>query len=623
MKKLLYFAAAVLAIAACQKEVGTQVVDTTPVKTHTVTIKAGFSEETKTAYDAQGKFSWVAGDKIGVVVANQAEEEQVVTFTTQDNGPVAEFTGEVPEGFEVSHYASYPYTQTYDGYACNDFVYEPEKKGFRLWGSVKPSLTDPLSCTPLLATKDADGFFQFSTATGIVKFTVVNVPVETYYAYLEIPSDKDKTQYNLNGWYAPTDDGIIEMATAVDPWQDRHNWNAPTGPNQTIDYYFFIPAGFIPEGSKFELCNSSWASVKSFPIVQAIEVKRNIITNVAPIEISSVTTYTLEDIIGTYDMKVSAGPYSSNNEPGDLVIEASDNSQKGNVMMTKFAGIPGKQYGTFNGATIVFPKDQIFGNNPYSDAETKPYVALDFYKGSVVDAEFTVLGRGQIRATGADAMGLRTCTEEDWQTYGGGWPWALCFSSIIATWKGTGPQQIALDASMVSVNVDAGSKDGSAHYDGEGPAALVDGKTSSFWHTPWCTAAEAAEYYPAVPQPVYEYSDLDATYGAYIDIDLGAENGVKDFEFTMCLRAADGNFPKHVILYGTNDKSAWGDPLADVANVCSGIASGAWINNITCNAAAAVRYIRVSIVENTSGKDLRDPAAQGCTHVAEIELYKL
>lgn len=636
MKKLLYFAAAVLAIAACQKEVNTQV-DTTPVKTHTVTIKAGFSEETKTAYDAQGKFSWVAGDLIGVVVANEAGDEQVVTFTTQDNGQVAEFTGEVPDGFEVSHYASYPYTQTYDGYACNDFVYEPEKKGFRLWGSVKPSLTDPLSCTPLLATKDANGFFQFSTATGIVKFTVVNVPMETYYAYLEIPADKEKAQYNLNGWYAPTDDGIIEMATAVDPWQDRYNWNAPTGPNQTIDYYFFIPSGLIPEGSKFELCNSSWASIKSFPIVQAIEVKRNIITNVAPIEISSVTTYTLDDIIGTYDMKVSAGWTSENNEPGDLVIEASDDPQKGDVMITKFAGIPGKQYGSLDhGIQLVFPADQIFGENPYEDTNADyPYIALDayWYGPGVVDATFKILDRGVIEFVRGgdynyqyDAIGFRATTEDMWfnDNHNGAWPWSLAFGSLKATWKGTGPQQIALDATMISVNVDAGSKDGSSHYDGSGPAALVDGNTSTFWHTPWLTAADVAEYYSNVPQPVYDYNDLDATYGAYIDIDLGAENGVKDFEFALCLRSgAGGNFPKHVILYGTNDKAAWGDPLADVADVYTGFSAGSWINNITCNAAATVRYIRVSIVENTSNIDLRNPAAQGCTHVAEIELYKL
>lgn len=622
MKKLMYFAAAVLALAACQKEVE-KAVQTTPVKTHTVTIKAGFGGETKTAYDAQGKFSWVGGDQIGVVVSNEAGDEQVVPFITQDSGQVAVFTGEVPEGFEVSHYATYPYTRTQDGYACNDFAYDPSKKGFRLWGSIKPSLTDPLASTPLLATKDAEGFFQFSTATGIVKFTVKNVPMDTYYAYLEIPSDKDKTQYNLNGWYAPTDDGTIEMATAVDPWQERYNWNVPTEVNSTMDYYFFIPAGTLPAGTKFELCNSGWAAIKSFAVGSDIQVKRNIITNVAPIEIEQAAVYTLDDILGTYDMKVSAGPYSSNNEPGDLVLEASDDAQKGNVLMTKFAGISGKQYGTFNGVSIVFPKDQIFGNNPYSDSDTKPYVALDFYKSGVVDAEFTILGRGQIRATGADAMGLRTCTEEDWQTYAGGWPWALCFGSITATWKGAGPEQITLTSEMVSVNVDAGSKDGSAHYDGSGPAALVDGNTSSFWHTPWLTAAQAAEYYPDLSQPVYDYSDLDATYGAYIDIDLGAGNDIQNFKLAMCLRNASGNFPKHVLVYGSANGTDWGTALADVANVCAGVSAGSWIDDITCNAAAAVRFIRISIVENTSGLDLRDPAAQGCTHLAEVELYKL
>ena len=436
MKKLMYFAAAVLAIAACQKEVESPV-ESAPVKTHTVTIKAGFSEETKTAYDAQGKFSWVEGDQIGVIVAKEVDgeiEEQVVSFSTQESGPIVEFTGEVPDGYEVSYYASYPYSGI-DYYINNDFVYDPAKKGFRLWGSIKPSLEDPLSCVPLLATKDADGFFQFSTATGILKFTVENVPVETAFAYLEIPSENDKSIFNLNGWYAPSDDGIIEMSTAVEPWQNKYNWNAPTEYNQTIDYWFFIPSGVIPAGTKFELRDNSYSTVKSFEIKQDIEVKRNIITKVAPLSMEHVTTYTLDDIIGEYEVLVTASDYGNSSEPGDLVLEASDDAEKGNIMLTMFAGVSGKQYGKFDGKYITFPKDQIFGDNPFSDSETKPFVAIDFFKGGVVDAQFEVLKRGKIQGINADAFGLRTCTEEDWQSYGGGWPWAVAYGSIIATWK--------------------------------------------------------------------------------------------------------------------------------------------------------------------------------------------
>ena len=170
--------------------------------------------------------------------------------------------------------------------------------------------------------------------------------------------------------------------------------------------------------------------------------------------------------------------------------------------------------------------------------------------------------------------------------------------------------EIPLTASMISANVDAGTKDGSSHYDGSGTPALVDGDISTFWHTPW--EDKGASY--------YSWSDLDATYGAYIDIDLGSGKTVTDFEVRACLRSAYSAFPKHVLVYTSPDNSAW-TKVADVADVCTGIAAGAWITPIQCTSAAA-RYIRVSIIENSEGQNLRDPAAAACTHLAELKLFE-
>lgn len=287
MKKLLYFAAALLTFAACEKEVEAPVEKATPA-TYKVTIKAGFADETKTAYDAAGKFSWVAGDKIGVMVQKEGELKQV-TFTAKSAGAVTEFEGEVEEGWTVAEYASYPFTGVTEGYARNDFAWDKsngEEYGWRLWGSIKPDLENPLASTPLIAKKDAEGYYSFKTATGILKFTVKNVPLETYYAYLAVPSET-KEQYNLNGWYSLNDEGLPTMATAIEPWEDRYNWNAPTDYNQTMDYYFFVPEGTLPVGTKFELCNSSWAAIKSFEVKTAVEVVRNRVTNVAPVEIEA------------------------------------------------------------------------------------------------------------------------------------------------------------------------------------------------------------------------------------------------------------------------------------------------------------------------------------------------
>lgn len=184
--------------------------------------------------------------------------------------------------------------------------------------------------------------------------------------------------------------------------------------------------------------------------------------------------------------------------------------------------------------------------------------------------------------------------------------------------------EIPLTASMVSVSIDAGNKDGSAHYDGDGASALVDGDISTFWHTPWMDSStltyyQGYGYYTDITDP-YLYDDLDFTYGAYIDIDLGSGKTVTDFEVRACLRNTSTDFPRHVIIYTSADTSVW-KQVAEVANICSGINKGEWITPIECSGAAA-RYIRFSIIENTSGLDLRDPAAQGCTHLAEIKIFE-
>lgn len=434
MKKTIIVLAA-LALVGCAKEaIRVETVEAPALPTtRVVTITAGF-ETTKTAYDEDGKFSWEAGDQIGVLVSN-GEETKQVAFVADEAGPVSTFTGIVEEGYELSGNASYPFTGVNDGYGRNDLAWDAEKGGWRIWGSIKPSLENPLASTPLWGTLiEGTQSFTFTTACAIVKFTVKNVPMETAYAYLQVPEESDA---NLNGWFNMTD-GVIRMDDAVEPWQDRYNWNVPTELNSTMEYYYFLPVGTLPEGTKFELCDSNWSPIHTATFAKDVEIVRNAVTNIAAIELEPTPTYTLEDILGTYDMEVTEGWASTNHETGLLVIEESDDAEKGNIMITMFAGVPGKQYGNFDGVNkLVFSSEQLFGANPYASAADHPYVALDFYTDTVVDPEFLVLAQGKIKGL-ADIMGFRACTEEEWfneeEPHGGAWPWELCYGSLIATW---------------------------------------------------------------------------------------------------------------------------------------------------------------------------------------------
>ena len=283
MKKTVW-ALVALALLGCAKEMERPETPAAFPSTRSVTITAGFDPITKTAYDAKGKFSWVEGDRIGVLASNGAETKQF-TFVAQEAGPTVAFVGEVEAGYELLDYASYPFTQEYDGYACNDLAWDQSnggEYGWRLWGSVKPSLKDPLSCTPLIGTRieGSQSSYNFTTATGVVKFIVQNVPMETDFAYLAVPGESDA---NLNGWYDISETGCISMDHAVEPWQDRYNWNAPDHMYSTMDYYFFLPVGTLPAGTTFALRDAYWNVIYSIQFQKAVQVERNQITIIKPI----------------------------------------------------------------------------------------------------------------------------------------------------------------------------------------------------------------------------------------------------------------------------------------------------------------------------------------------------
>ncbi|MBO4566267.1 MAG: discoidin domain-containing protein [Bacteroidales bacterium] len=609
MKKLAYFAIAALAFAACQKAVD----NTTPLPatgTHMETIHAGLVE-TRTAYDDAGIFSWAEGDVIGVMYIDDTGNIAQIPFTAAAAGPEAEFTGEVQDNYVPMGMASYPFTEAYDGYARNDFAYsaEGENNGLRLWGSIKPDAQNPLSCTPLIAKAGDDGFYQFRTATGIVKFTVENVPAEMAYSYLETPAESEAF---LNGWFFLGDDVSIEMKNATSGYHDRYNWNTPSGPNETMDIYFFLPVGTLPAGTKFELCNSNWAAIESFTFAKDVEVVRNAIVEVAPIVLEPVQILTLDDLLGEYEMTIfSAGPYSGGYaEPGDIVLEASDDSSKGNVMMTKFAGISGKQYGTFDGIKVVFPKDQIFGPNPFEDADTKPYVALDFYKGGVVDAAFELVSRGKIKAVDADVFGLRSCTEEDWQTYGGGWPWVLSFSTITAEWKGSGSGGAYVKGEEIPLKLSMIYACNSISWDGQGVAGLIDDDPSTYWHS---------DYY-------YPITDNDPVYGIYFDITL--EQEIDSFQFKYQVRANNaGARPTHFV-YGISADGVNWTPAGEAATEeMTGAKAGDWVTVPAVAPGSPFKFLRLGITDSASGDegsltgDLNFDGYKKCVNMAELKLF--
>ena len=271
MKKIAFFALTALALMACQREVIDPQESTVP--TYTVTITARL-EATRTAYDDAGKFSWVAGDKINVLVSNGTTKKQVV-FTTTEAGPEVKFTGEVDEGFQVAGEAAY----------ALDF--DASKQKWVLPQSVTVDPEKPLSSLPLFGAEDASEMFQFKTATGILKFTVENAPVETAQAVLFTMGNDSPALWG--GLDAAPADGIVTLSALTGGGQMVFSNGAPAAINTTMTYWFFVPAGTLPaDKTTFAVCDAEGNIIRDFRFKKDVEVAVNRITNVAPVHFEPV-----------------------------------------------------------------------------------------------------------------------------------------------------------------------------------------------------------------------------------------------------------------------------------------------------------------------------------------------
>jgi len=608
MKKLAFVAIAALTIAGCAKEVEAPIAPVQP-KTYTVTITAGF-DATKTAYDSEGKFSWVEGDKIGVLANNPALQENATkqfTFVAQASGVSVPFVGQVEEGYTLSGLASYPFTGEFDGYACNDFAWNEEDQqkvgGWRLWGSVKPSLTDPLASTPLLGVPDPEdeGNYLFHTATGIVKFTVENVPMKTYYAYLEVP-EASKETYNLNGWYSlDSEASAIYMNAAVEPWADRRNFNVPTGENQTMDYYFFVPVGTLPAGTKFELHDSAWAPFASYEFKKDVEVPRNQVVNMAAITFEHVgwtslgtgkfiDTYVWQDCgLGTSPVEVEifyhngleqykmANPYViAAQAAGKDVAQDADEEfffklvEKGRIshdwlnMGLSLSKNTEKTWAMISGQDVAgYGSDLTHVVSYNADGSLAQVQLAPCYRTS--DEARTGEPGDYANEIGKDHNnGIIEIVFPD--------------SDLL--------QPVTIPAERISVSANQGG-------DGQGAPGLIDSNLTTYWHTPWSSVDENA----------------DPVYGQYVTVKL-PEKATK-LALSYCTRDSQNQngAPAMVVVGGTTDGKTYTVIGVYELEAMMKVSASTWVGLPAFDATGLIG-IRFGVAKNFRGDDLRVVASQ-------------
>ncbi len=168
MKKINFILAAFAAVFAlsCNKEItNVQTPDASvPAGMKMVTLTAGIdAAESKTTYDANGKFSWTKGDQISVF----ASDKNFYTFTADQTGATSTFTGYIPE--EVS--------------LRNDYAFFPADPGHRREGNAyyysiasEKDLSAAFSADLPMGAIVEDGVYMFRHMTGASHFTFTNVP---------------------------------------------------------------------------------------------------------------------------------------------------------------------------------------------------------------------------------------------------------------------------------------------------------------------------------------------------------------------------------------------------------------------------------------------------------------
>ena len=293
-----------------------------------------------------------------------------------------------------------------------------------------------------------------------------------------------------------------------------------------------------------------------------------------------------------------------------ITIEASDDTSKGNIMITGFAGhtfdlhgvldevgyTEGKPlYGTFSSSTASFPVNLTNDGAFYYDGSKYHFISTCASSSESLDL---TVSNNQVSRSGYYFGNAKS----NWIGNGGG-GYDIYYETTYTAIKTTG--QIDLTGKITPSSSSAASGD-----DG-GVAALIDKNASTHWHSVW------------------EGTHSTDEYGAHLDIDLGSGNTVQNFTVKFLSRTGgngtDG-IPSKYAVYGSNDNSSWVE-LTETGGVSITAAQGKWYQARITGNSTPYRYIRFCILnsEGSNNGDLTSQtnAAYGTksTHLAELQLW--
>ena len=263
-------AALLLATVACQNEdmLASGAQDETSVELVPLTINAKLeSGETKTSLQQGGKVHWEKGDAMTVLAVGEDGAVTSYKFTTENEGPVATFTGDVP--LAKDYYVVYPHTdETRLAYLINKSTYPNSWKCNVVESKLKvyfPSMQ--------MVSKDGakrldaysvgiiteEGTVAMKNLGGLIK---INIPVEGI-EHVILYGNSDETI--VGNAYVTFDENGLPVITSVDGSNMVRIVPASGKTFEIGEYYINVLPVTFSKGLSviYTKSDDTWASVRS------------------------------------------------------------------------------------------------------------------------------------------------------------------------------------------------------------------------------------------------------------------------------------------------------------------------------------------------------------------------
>ena len=216
---------------------------------------------TRTAYEGDKTVSWVAGDRVSVLVSN-GTDEVVATFTADET---LTFEGTVPEDYTTIVAGAYPAdaAHTFDATGVKTLNLPATR--------TLAEGADPASILPLVGTF-ADGVMTFHHPFGALKFTVDDVPATA------VRFRFTTFGHRVSGSYAP-DDELEDTLADAEKSMDIV-FPAAAG---SRSFYVPLPAGELYPESVIALYDAEDNLLFQKVVPSALTVNKNVIKRIAAV----------------------------------------------------------------------------------------------------------------------------------------------------------------------------------------------------------------------------------------------------------------------------------------------------------------------------------------------------